>query len=264
MEIIIVSAVIIGGIGLVIGILLGLAGKKFAVETDERETAVREALPGNNCCGCGYPGCDGLAAAIVKGSAPVDGCPVGGPPVAAAIGEIMGLKVEASERKVAFVRCGGSCSLAKKEYEYYGVEDCAMMIYVPNGGAKICNEGCLGFGTCVKACPFDAISIIDGLAVVDREKCKACGKCIKACPQHLIDLVPYDQKSLVKCKCSDKGKVIMTECDAGCISCMKCIKNCPEQAMKMDGNVVRIDFDKCTNCGSCVENCPRHCIVNVS
>ena len=163
MEIIIVSAVIIGGIGLVIGILLGLAGKKFAVETDERETAVREALPGNNCGGCGYPGCDGLAAAIVKGSAPVDGCPVGGPPVAAAIGEIMGQKVEASERKVAFVRCGGSCSLAKKEYEYYGVEDCAMMIYVPNGGAKICNEGCLGFGTCVKACPFDAISIIDGL-----------------------------------------------------------------------------------------------------
>ena len=67
MEIIIISAVIIGGIGLVIGLLLDSAGKKFAVEVDEREVAVRDALPGNNCGGCGYPGCDGLAAAIVKG-----------------------------------------------------------------------------------------------------------------------------------------------------------------------------------------------------
>ena len=154
------------------------------------------------------------------------------------------LEVSETARKVAFVRCGGSCSKAKNEYEYYGVEDCNMMIYVPNGGAKICNEGCLGFGSCVKACAFDALHIEDGIAVVDREKCKACGKCITACPQHLIDLVPYEQKTLVKCKCEQKGKAVITGCDAGCISCMKCVKNCPADAITMENNVAKIDFEK--------------------
>ena len=71
---------------------------------------------------------------------------------------------------------------------------------------KSVTRGCLGFGSCVKACAFDALHIEDGIAVVDREKCKACGKCITACPQHLIDLVPYEQKTLVKCKVSKKAK----------------------------------------------------------
>ncbi len=260
MQIIIISAVIIGGIGLIIGLLLGIAGKKFAVEVDEREVLVREELPGNNCGGCGFPGCDGLAAAIAKGEAPVDGCPVGGAPVAAKIGAIMGQEVVEGARKVAYVRCGGCSSKAKNQYVYDGIKDCAMMAYVPNGGAKFCNEGCLGFGSCVSACNFDAIHIVDGVAVVDREACKACGKCVAACPQHLIDLVPYDNKSLVRCKCSDRGKVVMNACEVGCISCSKCVKKCPQQAITLEGNVVRIDFEKCDNCGTCVAECPRHAI----
>ena len=78
---IIAATVLVAAVGLFIGVFLGVAGKKFAVEVDEKEVAVREALPGNNCGGCGYPGCDGLAAAIAKGEAPVNGCPVGGEPV---------------------------------------------------------------------------------------------------------------------------------------------------------------------------------------
>lgn len=258
---IIIAAALVGGTGIVIGLLLGVAGKKFEVEVDERETLVRDQLPGNNCGGCGYPGCDGLAAAIVKGEAAVDACPVGGPACAAKIGKIMGQDAGKSIRKVAFVRCQGSCEKVKYDYKYYGVEDCSMMIYVPNGGAKICNEGCLGFGSCVKSCPFDALHIENGLAVVDKEACKACGKCVAACPQHLIDLVPYEQKTLVACKCNEKGKAVIVECDAGCISCMKCVKTCPEKAMTMENNVARIDFEKCTNCGKCKECCPRKCIV---
>ena len=82
---ILAATLMVGGTGLLIGILLGIAGKKFYVEVDERETKVREALPGNNCGGCGYPGCDGAAAAVVKGEAPISVCPVGGAPVAAAL-----------------------------------------------------------------------------------------------------------------------------------------------------------------------------------
>ena len=73
----IIAALVVGGTGLFIGVFLGIAGIKFAVEVDEKEVAVREALPGNNCGGCGFPGCDGLAAAIAKGEAPVNACPVG-------------------------------------------------------------------------------------------------------------------------------------------------------------------------------------------
>lgn len=79
---ILIAAALVGGTGLVIGLLLGVAGKKFAVEVNEKEIAVREQLPGNNCGGCGYPGCDGLAAAIAAGKAPVNGCPVDGNEVA--------------------------------------------------------------------------------------------------------------------------------------------------------------------------------------
>ena len=73
------------------------------------------------------------------------------------------------------------------------------MMFVPNGGPKACNYGCLGFGSCVKACPFDAIHIVDGIALVDKEVCKACGKCVAACPKHLIELVPYSAKHIVQC-----------------------------------------------------------------
>ena len=79
---IIVAAVVVGCVGIILGFFLGIAGEKFKVETDPREDAILEVLPGNNCGGCGYAGCSGLAAAIAKGEAPVNQCPVGGEPVA--------------------------------------------------------------------------------------------------------------------------------------------------------------------------------------
>ncbi len=87
---ILIAALVVGGTGLFIGVFLGFAGTKFAVEVDEREEAITGVLPGNNCGGCGYAGCSGLAAAIVKGEAEIGSCPVGGAPVAAEIGKIMG------------------------------------------------------------------------------------------------------------------------------------------------------------------------------
>ena len=125
---IILAAAIVGGTGLFIGVFLGIAGKKFAVEVDEREEAILEVLPGNNCGGCGYAGCSGLAAAIVKGEAEVGGCPVGGAPVAAKIGAIMGQEAGAQVHEVAFVKCAGTCDKAKQEYEYHGLNDCVMTV----------------------------------------------------------------------------------------------------------------------------------------
>ena len=91
---VIAAVAIVGCTGCLMGFFLCFASEKFKVEVDEREDAILEVLPGNNCGGCGYAGCSGLAAAIVKGEAPVNGCPVGGAPVGAKIGEIMGVAAE--------------------------------------------------------------------------------------------------------------------------------------------------------------------------
>ena len=254
---IVLATVLVALVGLFIGVFLGIAGKKFAVEVDEKEIAVREALPGNNCGGCGYPGCDGLAAAIAKGEAPVDGCPVGGGPVAAVVAKIMGQEVVETERQVARVKCAGTCEKTNDNYIYTGVEDCEMMSFVPGGGAKKCEYGCLGYGSCVKVCPFDAIHIVDGVAVVEREKCKACGKCVAKCPRHLIEMVPYSAPHYVACNSKAKGKAVTSACEVGCIGCKKCEKACPSGAITVTDFCAHIDYAKCTDCGKCKDACPR-------
>lgn len=258
---ILIAAAIVGGTGLFIGVFLGIAGKKFAVQVDEREEAILGVLPGNNCGGCGYAGCSGLASAIVKGEAEVGGCPVGGAPVAAQVAEIMGQSAGDQVHMVAFVKCAGTCEKAQDEYKYYGIDDCTMVSMMQDHGPKGCDYGCLGFGACVKACPFDAIHVIEGIAVVDKEKCKACGKCIAACPKHLIELMPYDQKTFVQCNSNDKGKALMDVCLVGCIGCRLCVKSCQFGAVTVTDNLAHIDPAKCTNCGACAEKCPRKIIT---
>ena len=259
---IITAAVVVGIVGIFVGLFLGVAGIRFKVETDEREEAVLAALPGNNCGGCGYAGCSGLAAAIVKGEAPVNACPVGGEAVGEHVAAIMGVSAEKTQRKTAFVHCMGDCEKTGRDYEYSGVEDCRMLSFVPNGGPKSCNSGCLGFGTCAKVCPFDAIKVVNGIAVVDKEKCKACGKCIEVCPKHLISLSPYSAKQVVACSSVDKGPVTMKACQVGCIGCGICVKNCPQGAVKVENFHAIIDQEKCIGCGVCEEKCPKKAIIS--
>jgi len=258
---IIAATVIIGCVGLFVGLFLGVAGIAFHVETDPREEAVLSALPGNNCGGCGFAGCSGLAAAIAKGEAAVNACPVGGEAVGNAIAAIMGVEAQSSEKMVAFVKCQGDCEKSKTDYEYSGNEDCGMLAFVPNGGPKTCNYGCLGYGSCVKACPFDAIHVVNGVAVVDRDACKSCGKCVEACPKGLIELVPYSAKYLVACNSQDKGPDVMKACEVGCIGCQLCKKNCPADAITVENFLAKIDYDKCMDCGTCVGKCPKKAIV---
>lgn len=258
---VLITVAIIGGVGILVGLFLGAAGIWFRVETNEQEEKIIEALPGNNCGGCGYPGCSGLAAAIVKNKAPVNQCPVGGKAVADEIAKIMGVESEDCERKTALVKCQGTIQRTEIHYEYTGIRDCSMMQYVPNKGEKFCTYGCIGYGNCVKACLFDAIHIVNGVAVVDKEKCKACKKCIDACPKHLIELVPYNSNTSVLCNSQDKGPVTMKACDTGCIGCGICAKNCPTGAIKVENFRAVIDYSLCTGCGICAEKCPKKSIA---
>ncbi|MCR5273030.1 MAG: RnfABCDGE type electron transport complex subunit B [Lachnospiraceae bacterium] len=258
---IIIATVIVGGTGIIVGFFLGFSGEKFKVEVDPKEEAVLGVLPGNNCGGCGFPGCAGLAAAIAKGEAPVNQCPVGGAECAAKIGAIMGVEAGEAVRQVAFVKCAGTCDKANSDYVYTGVEDCAALEFIPGGGPKSCSYGCAGFGNCVKACPFDAIHVIDGVAVVDKEACKACGKCVAACPKNLIELIPYEAKHIVQCSSKDMGKNVMKACSVGCIGCHLCEKNCEHDAVHVIDNIAYIDQTKCTQCGVCAEKCPKKIIL---
>jgi len=257
---IILTAVIVGIVGLIVGFLLVTAGEKFKVEVDEKEILVRAELPGNNCGGCGYPGCDGLAAAIAKGEAPVNACPVGGAPVAAKIAEVMGQEAGEVVKKVAFVKCSGTCEVAASRGDYFGIEDCRAATATPGGGSKACTFGCKGLGTCVRACQFDAIHIVNGVAVVDRSKCVACGKCTEVCPNKLIDIIPDKATYVVGCASQDRGPQVKSVCSVGCIGCTLCTKQCEDDAIHMNGLVAVIDQDKCIGCGKCAEKCPAHII----
>lgn len=262
MTTVIYCVAVLGVLAILLGLMLAVAAKKFAVPVDERQEAILGCLPGANCGGCGFAGCSAYASAVVNDGAATNCCLPGGAAVAQKVSEIMGVTAEETARSVAFVRCSGVT--AKKKLEYSGISDCTAAMRLGGGsGANECPDGCLGFGACAKACPFGAMSVVDGVAVVDREKCTGCMSCAGACPKGLIIKVPYDAKVTVPCASKQKGVAVRKYCDSGCIACTLCQKNCPNDAIHITDNLAQIDYDKCVSCGVCAEKCPRKLIVNL-
>ena len=259
LEQILIPVGIFIGLGVIMGALLAVASRDFAVEKDERAVKISECLPGANCGGCGYTGCAALAEAIAKGEAKVTQCSVGGAETAEKIAAIMGVEAGHIVRMRAQVMCSGTSEYAKKKYIYEGVPSCEAAAKI-GGGDKLCPNGCIGLGSCVKACPFGAIHVEQGVAAVDYSKCRGCGVCLSACPKGIINLIPFDSKHWVGCMSLEDGKTTRKVCDVGCIACKICEKNCPHDAISVKRSIASINYNLCTGCDKCVDKCPRHII----
>ena len=248
------------GIALLCGVLLSLTERFFGVKEDEKAQAIRECLPGANCGACGFSGCDAYAKALSEGVAEgTNLCIPGGDNAAREIANILGVEAGDVIEKVAYVACNGVCGVVEKKYEYTGPKNCVAANLSYNGD-KTCSSACLGYGDCLRACPQDAITVIDNVAHIDPKKCIGCGICVRTCPKNIIKLIDDTSKVAVKCSNHEKGAITRKSCTNGCIGCMKCEKTCPHGAIKVENNLAVIDYSICTGCGECAKVCPVHCI----
>lgn len=265
MDLSIMSALIVlAGLGLVFGAGLAIASRAFAVHKDPRVAQIEAVLPGANCGACGAPGCSGFAEGVVEGKYPVTGCTAGGAETSKAVAEIMGTEAGDVKACVAVVRCRGDKEACPDRADYQGIRDCRAAMLVDDG-SKGCVYGCLGLGTCVAACPFDAMVMGEnGLPMVIEDKCTACGECVRACPRDIIELVPRNQYVYIGCRSQDFGKAVKAVCKVGCIGCSLCAnpKTTAEGLITMNGKLPEIHYDKVKDPWGDLENavkkCPTH------
>lgn len=272
MDFVFIAVIVLGAIGLIAAAVLYVCSKKFAVKEDPRLAEVAALLPQANCGGCGFPGCSGLADALVKGAdaGSLEGlsCPVGGHEVMEKVADLLGMAVANTEPKVAVVRCNGTCENRPQVSEYSGLRTCAAM-HACGAGESACGFGCLGCGDCLSVCSLDAIHInpVTGIAEVDEEKCGGCGACSRVCPRHVIEIRkkgPKGRRVFVSCVNHDKGPAAKSACSVACIGCGKCEKECPFGAITLTDNLAYIDPEKCRVCRKCEKVCPQHSIVAVN
>jgi len=256
--------IVLGGLGLGFGLILAYLSKRFSVKADPKVQEVRDLLPGINCGSCGYAGCDAFAQAIIEKDEDFKKCSPGvsnHPKIA----KVLGKEVDCStERQVARLKCNAGSDVTSEKYDYHGVKTCTNANQIASG-PKSCSYGCIGYGDCVDVCPVGAITMNkNNLPLVDEDKCIACGKCVETCPKNLYELISVGHQVYVKCVSKDLAASVTKNCKVGCIACRICEKTCQFDAIHVNNNIAKIDYDKCTNCGACVLKCPRKIIIKVN
>ncbi len=255
-------------VGIVFGLILAYANKKFAIEVNPLIHIVEDILPKGQCGACGYAGCQAYAEAVVLNpDVPPNLCIPGKAVVAKTVAELTGKAAPEMEPRTARLKCAGTSSKAIKKYNYEGIEDC-LAASLLQGGPKGCQYGCLGFGTCVKSCPFDAMTMSpEGLPIINSKKCTGCGKCETVCPKKVIQMVPAGSPVMVTCNSKDKGAAARKLCTVACIGCGICAKNCSYGAIKVENNVAIVDshvcIEKCDD-PKCLAKCPTKAINSIT
>ena len=258
------TLVTLGGIGVILGASLAFASKQFAVEVDPRVEQILDILPGANCGGCGYAGCSAYAEAIVREGVDTNLCAPGGPDVVHKIADLLGLAKTVSVRKVAYLHCAGSKDKAVDKYIYDGIKDCRKAIALA-GGPKACEYGCIGYGSCVDVCKFDALHMGEnGLPVVDRMKCTGCGACVRECPKNLFTLEPDSTIIYLACSSHEKGKAVKDVCSVGCIGCGICVKVTEGEVIEMKDNLPSVKYDESPNLILAHYKCPTKSYIDLA
>lgn len=259
---ILAAFLVISILGLVLGFGLAVAEKRLAVTKDEKLIAVEESMPGANCGGCGFAGCNAYAEALYKGEAELGLCSPGGQALADKIAEILGLAATTMEKKVAYVHCRGNSEVTKADFAYKGMDDCNAA-YLLQGGMNSCKEGCLHLGSCMKVCPSDAIYRDEkNMITVDPEKCIGCGKCTKVCPSQVIKLIPANADYVVACNNHEAGAKVRKACQVGCIGCKICQAKFPASGCRVENFLSVVDYSQeHTTIAEASAACPQKCIV---
>jgi electron transport complex protein RnfB len=151
-------------LGLLLGWLLGVAGRYLRVEGNPMVAEIEERLPGSQCGQCGYPGCAPAAAALADGQAPVTLCPPGGRALAEELAGVLGVTLEPSDLPDQVPRV-----------------------------AYVHENLCVGCTKCFKRCPTDAIlGAPKMIHAVFPDACTGCDKCFAVCPTECIEMRPVE------------------------------------------------------------------------
>lgn len=247
--------------GIICGVLLAYAAKRFAVKVDPKIEAVRACLPGANCGACGYAGCESYAEAVVTDPAcPPGKCAPGKQDVADKVAAITGKAAGEASAVISYLRCSRNDGQVKKKHQYTGFDTC-QAASIAFGGPYECNFACIGYGDCEAACPFHAIHMKDNMPVIDPEACTGCGVCISTCPKQVLQLLPKDAVCYVPCSSKDSGKAVTNVCQAGCIHCMACTRKAKD-VVNMVNDRIEIDYPNFTEemADGCVKACNRQFI----
>jgi len=260
---ILTSILSMAGLGLFFASVLALASQKLKVKEDPKVKEIESALPGLNCGACGFTSCHLYAEALAKNEKPPDECKAGGEEAACRLSGILGIEIGKKIKELAIVHCGADETKRKKKANYLGIKTC-QAVHNMRGGEVLCEYGCLGYGDCMKACPFGAIRISDGLPRIDKDKCTACGKCVIACPRSIISVEKIESQDFLYVACSsrEKGADTRKTCPVGCIGCGIC-QRLTEGIFSVENNLASAKSEKMNDINNkeeVIKKCPTKCI----
>ncbi|MCP4456545.1 MAG: RnfABCDGE type electron transport complex subunit B [Cytophagales bacterium] len=260
---ILIPLAILGGLGLLFGIILSIAYKKFKVYEDPRIGAVEDLLPNSNCGACGEPGCRAFAEQVVNFEMNPAKCTVSSETGIIKIADYLGVEANKEEKRVARLLCAGGIKEAHNLASYKGGMSTCRGEAVVTGGSKDCSWGCLGLGDCETICDFDAISMNkDALPVVDTEKCTACNDCVEVCPKGLFVIMPIGQKLIVQCKSLLEGDLAESKCSVACTGCSRCAADAAPGVIEIVDNLAVINYDlRDLTSPAAIKRCPTDAII---